>query len=145
MRRYKRALASAFLLTILPITGCQQEPSATGIEQIVLSRAVGPNQDPLGETDTFAPTSVVYCSVRFSTLPAGTVLTARWYYGDQIIENGTTRYTISQTEWSQAQEAIGYVTFRFEPRSPMPEGDYAVEISVNDQVFQRLPFQVRQP
>ncbi len=132
------------MLTILLLGGCQPG-SPAGIEQIVLCRAVGPNQDPLGETDIFTPTSVIYCSVRFSTLPAGSVLTARWYYQDQLIESGTTSYTISQTEWSQRQEAIGYVTFRFEPRSPLPEGNYHVEIRLNDQVVQRLPFQVVVP
>jgi len=137
-------ITCAALLVLLIGTSCQQESPITGIDQIVLSRAIGPNQDPLGETDTFAPTSVVYCSVRFSALPAGTVLSARWYYEGRLIESGTTSYTIDQTEWSKTQEAIGYVTFRFEPRSPMPEGSYHVEISLNDKVIQRLPFQVRE-
>jgi hypothetical protein len=132
------------VLLVLLGGGCQQEPPAAGIGQIVLSRAVGPNQNPIGETDMFAPTSVVYCSVWLSALPAGTVLTAHWYYEDQLIESGTTSYTIGQTEWSETQEAIGYVTFRFEPRSPLPEGSYRVEISLNGKVVQRLPFQVRE-
>jgi len=145
MRSHRWAIAGAVLLITLLGVGCQQESPTAGIYQIVLSRAVGPNQDPIGETDTFTPTSVVYCSVRFSALPAGTVLTARWYHEGQLIESGTTAYTIGQTEWSQTQEAVGYVTFRFEPRSPMPVGSYHVEISLNDQVGQRLPFQVLAP
>jgi len=144
MRGKKGWLVSAAVFVLLMTGGCQHDAPA-GIQEIVLCRAIGPSQDPIGQTTTFTPTSVIYCSVRFSDLPAGSVLTARWYYEGQLIESGTTSYTISQTEWSQRQTAIGYVTFRFEPRRPLPVGNYHVEISLNERVVQQLPFQVLGP
>jgi hypothetical protein len=144
MSRIRWAIACGVLLLALGGAGCGQGAPA-GVEQIVLCSAIGPNQDPIGETDTFASTSVIYCSVRFSTLPAGTVLMARWYFQEQLIESGTTSYTVGRPAAGVIQEAIGYVTFRFEPRSPMPVGSYRVEISLNDQVIQKLPFRVVAP
>lgn len=144
MRRIRWAIVWGTWGLAWMATGCGQSTPA-GVEQIVLCSAIGPNQNPLDETDTFAPTSVVYCSVRLSTLPAGTVLVARWYYQDQLIESGTTSYTVGRPAVGVIQEAIGYVTFRFEPRSPMPAGSYRVEISLNDQVIQTLPFRVVVP
>ncbi|MBU0494951.1 MAG: hypothetical protein KKA73_17390 [Chloroflexi bacterium] len=142
MSRHLWGMACGIFVIIMLVTGCNQGTPTIGINQIVLCRAVGPNQDPLGETDTFAPTSVIYCSVQISNLAAGTVLTARWYYGGQLVANSTTSYTITPTEWSQNQEAVGYITFRFEPSDPLPEGAYHVEISMNERLVRQVPFRV---
>ncbi len=129
------ALLGVFLLACdLPGVRQAAVPSPS-LDEVVTARRLDEWQKPTEATETFAPTDVFYCSVRASNLEAGSQVTARWFYGDELVHE----YTIAVE-----QGGSGYLGFNAARDDHWLPGDYRVEIYLGDQLVETVDFTVEE-
>jgi hypothetical protein len=90
----------------------------------------------------FSPTDTVYIVADLSNAPTGTMISSKWFAVDA--EGMDPNALIDEAEITTDQESFsGTVYFYFPPSSPWPVGSYTVEIYLNGQIAESVPFTVQ--
>ena len=113
------------------------EPQAGSI-QAVTSRGLDDQYRPLEPTGEFAPDETFYLSVRVERIVPGSILTARWYYGQSLI--------IAQDQVVRDSEAAHVIGFELRRTDdPWPSGAYHVQLLLNGTPVGTVQFNVTPP
>jgi hypothetical protein len=119
------------LISLASIAGCGgSEPLR--ISKIQIGRSLNPDRTVADHTALFKPTDTVYVAVLTADRGAGKI-SVRWRYAGRIVdepEKEVSYWTPAATEF-HLQNPIAF-----------PEGDYEVEIFVNDQPVGKRAFRV---
>ena len=134
----------AFLLLSLALLatpafgfGLSPASAAPTVDDVVMTKALSQDQQPLEPTLVFDQTDTFYASVKVSDLQAGSQVAARWYWGDQKLDE----YTIAVSSGGS-----GYLGFNLTSQSgTWPVGAYSVEVYLNNALARTAPFAVRPP
>jgi hypothetical protein len=119
------------VLALACSTGCgSSEPLR--VSKIQLGRSLNPDRTVADHTALFRPGDTVYVTVLTADRGAGTI-GVRWTYGGRIVD--------------QPKKDVSYRTpaateFHLQSPGPFPEGDYEVEIFVNDEPVGKRAFRV---
>ena len=107
------------------------------IKELTLSSEVAKDQFPLERLAAFkSGAPVMYAAIYVMDIPAGTMLSARWY----VPGEGVAVQEIASA--SIPFEGSGWVAFSLKPRNPFPAGTYAVDISQDATFFKTKTFSV---
>lgn len=106
------------------------------VDEAVMARSLDDDYKPLEETTEFYPDETFYCSAKVSNLEKGTKVKAKWFYGEEFIDEYT--YTTEES-------GSGYVGFHVTPEETWPIGDYKVEIYLEGELVETLAFSVVPP
>ena len=142
---------SSFLIITLFILGCgffsnaaqeRQEDNErifgeTELGPVVMAEGVGNRNSPVGVTDTFSTSQdFIYVVAEAERIEAGTTMFARWSREGEPFEDS------SEVTADQDYEDT-YVEFHLENLTDrMEEGDYTVQIFVNGNPVEAVPFTV---
>lgn len=135
MRR--RKLSLILLVGVLALactlgTPVTREPR---VEEIQLAKGLDAQYKPVNVTTSFDPLETFYCSVKIRNAREGLTMTAKWYYGDQLLYQTST----------PLQKGVGYVGFELTSSEPWPIGNYRIEIYLGDQLAGSAAFSVKAP
>ena len=106
------------------------EPS---VEAAVMAGSLDANYEPVDMTNVFDPTDTFYCSVKVTDLEGGSEVTARWFFGSELLG-----------EYTYAAEAggSGHIGFNLSPAGTWVAGNYRVDIYLNGELAQSAAFSV---
>lgn len=111
------------------------------INEVVMAEDTkGPEREPVAETTTFKPNSIIHAVVRIQNAPAQTNFKAAWYVvdvGNVAPPNTLIDSTDINTDGSRN------IDFTLAPTTTWPPGTYRVEISVNNNVDKVKTFTVK--
>jgi len=113
--------------------------SGADLEQAVMAKGIGGNNEPIGITDTFSDSEdVIYCVVEANRIDAGTNFYARFVYDGEPFED--TPVITAEQGYSDT-----YIEFHIEPADfgVLKAGDYACKIYVNGNPVQTVDFKVK--
>jgi len=147
MRDGKRRLHSktlAFLVLSLALVamsafGFNLSPAsaASSVDEVVMTKKLSNDQQPLEPTLVFDQADTFYASVKVSDLQAGSQVTARWFRGDQKLDE----YAITVNS-----AGSGNLGFNLTSQSgTWPIDAYSVEIYLNNVLAKTAPFAVKPP
>ena len=120
-----------FLCTAL-LTACKTTETSS-IGEVVTARNTDADSKPVDSTTTFRPTDTVHTSVQVNNLIVGSKVVAKYIFGGQIDEQPLVA----------DKAGSGYFDFSLSPgTSGFPEGDYTVEIYLDDTLVKTVTFQV---
>ena len=120
-------------LTIL-LSACDIIGGRPSIDDIVLTTALDADYCPFDEVTTLPSDSPFYCSVKVSYLRTGSIVSSRWYFGEQFIE---------EVSYEVQAGGSGCVGFELSSPNPWPSGGYRVEVYLNGQLERTATFAVR--
>ncbi len=122
-----------------PVTLPAARPSGivTGVTMALNTQ--GANKDPVNPTNLFPPSAVFHAVVALKDAPANTQVTATWYASDL---GGPPDCNVSLTSTDITTDGTRNIDFTLTPPSVWPDGDYRVEISVNNTFDRAVRFQV---
>lgn len=126
-----RRLALAALAMV--VSACSVIAGASSVDDIVLTTALDADYCPIDETTTFPSNGPFNCSVKVSNLQPGSMLTSRWYYGEQFIE---------EINYQIQAGGHGCVGFELTSPNPWPRGGYRVEVYLDGQLERTATFAV---
>ena len=110
---------------------------ASPITDVTLARELDDTQKPVGSTDIFDYTDTFFCSVEVENLVAGSQVTAKWYRGEEILDEFT--LTTDTT-------GSGNLGFNLSAEDGgWPIGDYRVEIDLDGVPMRSAGFSVQPP
>ncbi len=124
------------MVLAIALAGCrgaslQPRPS---VSTITLSHGLAANYSPLAPTEHFGANEAFYLAVLLTGLRPGTVVSARWLYGDNLIK---------RTDYVAQQTGNGYVGFELtNDRPPWRAGAYRVEVLVDHEAAGSAAFSV---
>jgi hypothetical protein len=123
------------LLTLTSLlSACDIIGGSASIDDIILTTALGADYCPVDEITAFAAESPLYCSVIVSNLRTGSMVTSRWYFGEQFIE---------EISYEVEMGGSGCVGFELTSPNPWPKGGYRVEVYLNGHLERTASFAVR--
>ena len=126
------ALILAFVFT--SFIGCTLEP--VEIEEITVCKKVDSSAKPVEPTDTFpSGTRVVYVSARVNNMTPENKITTKWNYLETGEEINTADYTTEES-------GSGYVSFNLTIDQGFPQGEYNIEVYLNDELSETVEFSV---
>ncbi len=114
-----------------------KEAIPSQVKKVVMAREVDEDKKPVKTTSVFSPDDTIHCSVN-ADLGLYSRLVARWYYEGQLQENLTSYFV------AEENAPDTYVDFYVRPSSPLPEGDYYVEIYLDGNLVHRADFSVKE-
>jgi hypothetical protein len=118
-------------------------PYAGLIQSVTMAAATsGADKQPVNQTSVFAPDSVIHAVVAIAGAPASTKFTAKWYATDVGDAAAPDTLIISA---DVTTDGTRNVDFTLTPTNNWPVGQYRVEVSINDQVTQVVPYTVALP
>lgn len=135
MIRFSLSAAAALALLLL-LQACNF--TTAHVEKVVFARDVNAEtKEPLDETRSFHGSDVVlHCAVKMANTPSGTTVKARWYFMQD-----DTQEVIDTTEI--VMENSGWIDFNLTlTRNSLPYGDYAVDLFINGEFDQTVPFTI---
>ena len=104
---------------------------------VTLAQQIDESQKPVQPTNVFEQTDTFFCSVEVFKLEAGSQITAKWYHGEENLDQFT---LTTDTAGS------GHLGFNLSAEDGMwPIGDYKVEIELNNVPVQVVDFSVKSP
>ncbi|HIP97286.1 MAG TPA: hypothetical protein EYH32_08750, partial [Anaerolineae bacterium] len=103
------------------------------IESAVTCKDITDDYKPVNETSTYAPEDTFYCSVKASNLKQGQTMTWKWYHGDEFLY---------EQPLTLNKAGSGYVAAYLSSDQPWPQGDYRVEIFLDDVLVKTVKFSV---
>jgi hypothetical protein len=118
----------------LAVSACDVIGGSPSIDDIVLTTALDSDYCPVDEVTTFPQNSPFYCSVTVSNLRIGSMVTSRWYFGEQSIE---------EISYEVQAGGSGCVGFELTSPNPWPRGGYRVEVYLNANLERAATFAVR--
>ncbi len=130
--------------TAQPLPAAGATPTAfPGLVKVVLATSTqGDNKDPLGATDTFAPTQKIFHAVvSVADLPDNTPVRAVWYVVD-IGDPSQANSKIDEFTLPASGTRNLDFTLSVGPSGKWPEGSYKVEIYINGVLARTVPFRV---
>lgn len=127
--RFFLPAALAFLLPACDIIG-----GVPSIDDIVLTSALDGDYCPVDDVTTFSSEIPFYCSVKVSNLRTGSMVTSRWYFGEQFVE---------EIDYEIEAGGSGCVGFELSSANPWPRGGYRVEVYLNGHLERTATFAVR--
>ena len=108
------------------------EPS---IKSVTLARTLDDSQEPVDPTTEFEPTDIFFCSVEVAKLKTGSQVTAKWYYGEENLD----QFTLTTDA-----AGSGHLGFNLSSKGGLwPPGDYRVEIALDNVLAQTARFSVK--
>jgi|GEM_PF-5293675 len=112
--------------------GAQRQPA---IADVTMAKRLDSSQKPVEATKVFDETDTFFCSVKVENLRSGSQVTAKWYYGEQLLD----QFTLTlETAGS------GYLGFNLASQEGRwPAGDYRIEVSLNGVLARTENFSVR--
>lgn len=143
MRKGRFSVALTLLLVgtlLVPMLACnlnyrigvQRQPAIT---EVAMAKRLDASQKPVDATKVFEETDTFFCSVKVENLQSGSQVTAKWYYGEQLLD----QFTLTlETAGS------GYLGFNLASQEGRwPAGDYRIEVSLNGVLARTENFSVR--
>ncbi len=121
-------LGFAFLACEFSIGG--GEPS---VESAVMARSLNADYEPIEMTSVFDPTDIFYCSVEVTDLEEDSEVTARWFFGSELLGEYT---------YTAGAGGSGYIGFNLSPAGTWLAGSYRVDIYLNGDLAQSVTFSV---
>lgn len=95
--------------------------------QAVTARVLDEAFRPIEPTGVFTPTDVFYLSVRVEHVPAGSIVSARWRYGDSVI--------ITDDQVVGGSDPVHVVGFELRrTNQPWPAGEYSVDVLLDGEL-----------
>lgn len=119
-------------LTLL-LSACGIVGGGSSIDDIILTTALDADYCPVDEVTTFPAGSPFYCSVKVSNLRTASMVTSRWYFGEQFIE---------EINYEVQVGGSGCVGFELTSPTPWPRGGYRVEVYLNGHLERSATFAV---
>ncbi len=101
--------------------------------EMIMATRVDENKVPLEPTESFATDDIFYCSALVADIPAGGQLAAKWYLQDGLLGKHTLSFPEGFT---------GYAAFNVGTEQGWPEGEYRVDLYIEDELAGSKPFQV---
>lgn len=117
-------------------------PSATPLQtqftSTVLATQLDAQDCPARVVSRFDPsTPVIYVNTRIDTLPAGSLISARWYTGGQLVFDDTECWIPTQ----DYTDICAYCTIQ-PGDAPFAEGEWTVELYLNGQLMSQARFEI---
>lgn len=130
--------------TPLPLvpTATTGEAGLSGvIESVTLASGTqGNEKSPVDPTNVFPIDAVIHAVVHLKNAPANTTVMATWY----VVDVGPAAESNSKIDTTQiTTEGSRYIDFSLSPQPKWPAGSYKVEIGLNGQTVQTLPYTVK--
>ncbi|MCD6554316.1 MAG: hypothetical protein DRI52_01930 [Chloroflexi bacterium] len=125
---------SLAVLSFVSLACCNLTKGEPTIESAVTCKDITDDYKPVNETSTYAPEDTFYCSVKASNLKQGQTMTWKWYYGDEFLY---------EQPLTLDKSGSGYVAAYLSSDQPWPQGDYKVEIFLDDVLAQTVTFSVQ--
>ena len=111
-------------------------PIASPITGVTLARRLDKSQKPVEPTNVFEQTDTFFCSVEVTSIEAGSQVAARWYYGEESLD----QFALTTDTGS------GHLGFNLAAvDGTWPIGNYRVEIAFNDIPAKAAAFSVKTP
>jgi hypothetical protein len=127
--------------TAAPQTAAPQSGSSGIITEVVTAKSSeSVTAAPVDPTSVFGTNSVIHAVVKISNAPANTKFTASWYVVD---DGGADLPNTLITSSDLTADGTRNLDFTLTPTSAWPLGKYRVEISVNGQLDQTMPYSVK--
>ncbi|HIQ06292.1 MAG TPA: hypothetical protein EYH31_11525 [Anaerolineae bacterium] len=132
-------LAVAFLPALITMCSSSRSQPQPHLENVVLATQLDDDQRPVDQVEAYSPWDTFFASAQVADLAPGSEVTARWYRGDELIDEYSVRLE---------QGGSGYIGFRLQPKAgtrwPLGQ-NYRVDILLNDQTAGSLNFSVLPP
>jgi len=125
----RRAAWIVAALTATVGAGCRP---ALHVSTLQLGRSLNADHTVATHTTRFKPDDTIYASVLTDKTGASTIA-ARWSYGGRVV---------SETKRSVSYKGQGATDFHFESAGGFLNGDYRVDVLVDDQVVASREFRV---
>jgi hypothetical protein len=120
------------IIALVALSGCSLAGGST-IDDIVLTSALDADYCPVDEVTTFSSGGPFYCSALVSNLGPGSMVSSRWYHGEQLIE---------EINYQVQSGGDGCVGFELTSPNPWPRGGYRVEIYLDGHLERMATFAV---
>jgi hypothetical protein len=121
----------------------EEETTGITVKDVVFTRTLGENMDPVDPTDTFLPSETINVSVVIDGRPKSGIVTGNFYYGSQFIAG--TDIDIAEAN-SGVLFSVGedtYVGFTLSHDDPFPvSDDFFVEVLIDGEKLGDFPFSV---
>jgi len=122
--------ALAFLVSACDVVG-----GGSSIDDIVLTTAPDADHCPTDEVTVYSPEDDLHCSVRASNVRPGSIITFRWYFGEQLIEEASYRFESSGSGCASHE-------MKCVNPCPWPRGGYRVEVYLDGHLERSATFAV---
>jgi hypothetical protein len=129
----------ALLLSTLACSLVTGSPKEVGLENIRMAF----DADGNSPTTVYSSSDVFYAVGDLENAPAGTMLEAKWL-ADQIegYDSGELIYEQAINDFTE-ENFTGTIYFQLSNDSGWPEGEYKVEVYMDGNLIQSVPFSVR--
>lgn len=136
--KFKVTFLLAVLALVISSLACR-----FGAEMSLENLQLAFDSDGKKPTTVFSPNDVFYAVADLKNAPAGTVVTAQWIGVDiEEIDPGEIIYEQSINDFTD-DSFSGTIYFKLSNDSGWPEGEYKVEVFLNDTLIQSATFYVQ--
>lgn len=135
------ALFCCLALLVIPLVGCEASVSVStaSLSEVTMCTAVDEDARPLDSTDVFsADTTEIFCSVKLSNAPSGTMVKATWTY----IEGELDVTDMVLGEYELEGDGTRYLQFSLFNESVWPTGAYQVDLYLDGEPEETVTFTV---
>ena len=121
---------------VLLLSACDIIGGGPSIADITLTTALNTDYCPVDEVTVYSPEEDFNCSVRASNLGSGSIITFRWYFGEQLVEEANYRFETGGSGCAGNE-------MKCVSPCPWPRGGYRVEVYLDGRLERTAAFAVR--
>ena len=124
--------------------GCLFGADGRLLSKAAFAKSLNADKSPAETAEGFAPEDVVHLSLELKERPARGVVSAKFYFRDELINEG--RVDLARRRSSDAAEGPVHVAFSLKPKEPLPVSEqYRVEAMLDDSPMGTFRFRVDPP
>ena len=120
--------------TVDSATVANANAKAFRVSDLEVGKSVGADLKINDETDDFGVRDTLYASVKTEGTASGATLTARWTFGEQLVEEQTQTLTTTGDQ---------ITNFRIMKPTAWPKGSYKVTIMLNGAAVETEDFEIK--
>ena len=138
---------TASLIIVLALTACGGAAAVVkpSVKSVTFAEKLDENYKAVNPKTQFKPTDVVYASVDITGRPKTGILTAKFYYGDQLITDATVDFSSvnSGVLFSIGEDTFAGFTLTGTQAWPVSK-DYRMDLFLDDAKVGSYPYEVIQ-